>query len=405
MKNVFSRTNYITGFKALGVIMIVLAHLHYEVPPLPDLLYKFFAFAGYFVVLFFILSAYTIALSIDKNPEFRLIPFMKRRFLRLAPAYFALIPIGILFRVMANNWQIPSDLFKDLILHLTFLNLNLIYEPSQSSFLGFEWMVPMLFWFYLLIPLLMYLIRKRFVLFVGLFAFSIFLHTHLSALIQYRGIMAGFRSMQVWIVMYTYTILVYELEKRNTGFFKTNNLLHTCLRILGVTLPVCYLLAQTVTRSERMYGIGLVLLTVYVVFLKPIFMGKLSRLPQMIQRGADNADVIILMGVVAKYMMNIYYIKTPHIIMMLWFTCLLAASKHRPFLIRFLFENRLMLFIGTISYALYLDHNLAITLAGYLVSAHLYALRISMIVVVAIGVAYFVHKHIEIPTGKSKAKR
>jgi peptidoglycan/LPS O-acetylase OafA/YrhL len=397
----FGKTKYITGLKALGALMIVVGHLHYQFSSFPDLVYKIVSFAGNFIVLFFCISAYTVAMSIDRTKQFKLIPFMIKRWIRLAPAYYVMIVVGLGAQVAIHHWSFVSGTLRDLFLHVTFLNLNLIWEPSQSSLLGFEWTIPILFWFYPVTALLLYLIRRRFFLFTAVFALGVYLHFHLNAIITYHGMMSNSRSMQVWIVMYVYTLFIYQLQKNTDSIFPRNKkFIMTMLRVICSIVPFGILLTNIQTTSERTYALGLIVLTCYLLWGKRYVLSAITGFPRAVRVCIDNIDTVILLVVLGKYVLNLYFIKDSLIIMCLWFNALLLAGAGKPLILRVFLENRFMNFIGTISFGIYLNHNLAITAIGYIVPPQYSMLRVLCILALSFSTAFLLYQSIEQPIKK-----
>jgi peptidoglycan/LPS O-acetylase OafA/YrhL len=211
--------------------------------------------------------------------------------------------------------------------------------------------------------------------------------------------------MQVWLILYKYTATIYELYKVGiNAFFHGKNFTQTILRVVGLVIPIGILLSQLSTKSELLYAIGLLIMTIYLLWLKPLVMNLVSKKSIILVRFVNNIDVFVLCVIVIKYMINIYYIKNPHIIMLLWFANMIIAGNRGSDIIKLFFENRIMQFIGTISYALYLDHNLAITITGYIIPAQYWGLRIALILFLAFSGAYILHTYIEQPVQKRLMK-
>ncbi len=109
---------------------------------------------------------------------------------------------------------------------------------------------------------------------------------------------------------------------------------------------------------------------------------------------------MVLGIVLVKYMINLYFIKDPHIVLTIWFVALLIAGTHRPFLMRILFENRWMQWLGVISFGMYLLHPLAIIVAEKTIPMQYPLLRVTFIFPLTIATAFLLYKVIENPVKK-----
>ena len=114
----------------------------------------------YGVISFFVLSALTLAMSIERTKVFNYRRYLLRRFARIFPMYCAVI---VPFWWMGGNsyflnmFGISSRDIYDLFVHLTFLNIwDVRY---QGSIIGVEWTVPIEMWTYLIIPPLFFFLR------------------------------------------------------------------------------------------------------------------------------------------------------------------------------------------------------------------------------------------------------
>lgn len=122
---------------------------------------KLVDFGKYGVISFFVLSALTLAISIDKTPNFSYGHYLLRRFARIFPIYAIVVSIlwwmggAVDYREMFN---IPSRDIGDLIAHLSFMNAwDIRY---QNTVIGVEWTVPIEMWLYLLIPPLFFIFLR-----------------------------------------------------------------------------------------------------------------------------------------------------------------------------------------------------------------------------------------------------
>lgn len=131
----------------------------------------------YGVISFFVLSALTLSMSIDRSKVFSYSRYLMRRFARIFPMY-SLVVIAFWWLGVSNVYNdtfgvAPRDIY-DLFMHLTFLNAwDVRY---QSTIIGPGWTVPIEMWTYLIIPSLFFYLKNAghiqkwtvFVVFLGL---------------------------------------------------------------------------------------------------------------------------------------------------------------------------------------------------------------------------------------------
>jgi peptidoglycan/LPS O-acetylase OafA/YrhL len=395
-----NKTKYITGLKALGAIMVVISHLKMQFSNYTDLTWKLITFPAYFILLFVCISAFTISMSLDKRTEFNLVSYMKRRWVRLAPSYYAILLIGLTVKTLVQGWGYFQNTVTNLPFLFLFLNLDPIHTKSQSSILGVEWMLPILFWFYLFIPLVLWSAKKFFPIFLLLFSGSIFLHFNPTIITTYNGFGGFGWSMQFYIVMYTFTIFIYVLHQITAGDIVKKLTVKKCVYAVGSVLCLILLLFYIHSTSERIYGVALLGITGYLLWIKiPLMESVHKNFPQLTII-IDNLDIVLLGVILIKYMINLYFIQDPHIILTLWFVALLMAGIHRPLLSRLLFENKPMQFLGLISFGMYLTHPLAIIAAERTIPMQLPWVRVALIFPLTIFLSYVLYRYIEEPIRK-----
>jgi peptidoglycan/LPS O-acetylase OafA/YrhL len=147
-------TRYLTGVRGIAAFLVFFTHfsgggLGFLTPNIG----KVVAFGKFGVVVFFVLSAFTLALSISKSEKFSYPSYLKKRFLRIVPLYlFLLIATLALTRV---NLQHSIDL---IIRQITFSDLfNMWY---RGSVIGASWTLAIEVFFYLLIPFIFFGFKK-----------------------------------------------------------------------------------------------------------------------------------------------------------------------------------------------------------------------------------------------------
>lgn len=153
--------DFLDGLRGLAICFVLLSHIHYtgfEIWP-------FFNIWLIGVPLFFMISAYTLALSQDKKwiDKGWLQQFFIRRFFRIYPLYFFMMIIVFILwysNVITNrsNFTIWVFSFLNLLSHLSFTNG--FFQTFMNSFRLGEWSLFNEIFFYILFPLLFPIIRN-----------------------------------------------------------------------------------------------------------------------------------------------------------------------------------------------------------------------------------------------------
>ena len=130
--------------------------------------YKIIAIAGNGVDFFFVISGFCMYLMIDKN-TFTIngyMHFLSKRFLRIAPAFFASVMVYALI-IKTNNPQF--DFWYNVLFHFLFLN-NVVTSNTLS---GPFWSIGVEWHFYMILPILIEL-SKRISIINAVILFSFF---------------------------------------------------------------------------------------------------------------------------------------------------------------------------------------------------------------------------------------
>ena len=124
------------------------------------------------VPLFFIISSFTLYLSLDNNLDERrkLLKFYIRRFFRIAPLFYVLLIYVVLDELIIQK-RVPSRL--EVLSNFTF-TFNLIPQYAKSLFSD-GWTVGVEMLFYLFLPLIFIKvnnIRRSIIFFIGVYFLS-----------------------------------------------------------------------------------------------------------------------------------------------------------------------------------------------------------------------------------------
>ncbi|KAA1152449.1 acyltransferase [Pseudoalteromonas sp. FUC4] len=154
------------------------------------------------VILFFVLSGFSIAHSLNRNGS--VANFIKNRFIRIYPPYFFSLLFVIFLAQVFSNWDGSVN-------YLSSNNITkyLLYAKSDGSFTAQYWSLVYEVIFYLLAPLL--LIRSR------LFVFSMFFSIVFYSLSYFYG--SGFITSKNIILSFFSDIFIYFM----IGIYTYNN--------------------------------------------------------------------------------------------------------------------------------------------------------------------------------------
>lgn len=157
------RIHPIDGLRAIAVIGVMWKHLlgFYENVPLmvgKININKAISIAGNGVDLFFVISGFCMYLMyVAKAGSFKLNEygnFLKKRFMRIAPAFYVLIAVEVI-RHMVQYGNFPTETF---LYHVFFIS---IFLPVHNDFAPHYWSLATEWHFYLVLPFLFIGIKNR----------------------------------------------------------------------------------------------------------------------------------------------------------------------------------------------------------------------------------------------------
>ena len=167
------RLLYIDALRGWAILLVLLTHAAQgpvaaealnsaqpasQVLDLPGWLFRICAAAGSGVHLFFVVSALSLALSAAKRQEAGLLPYLIRRFCRIAPMFY----VGIALYLMLCGWGPrlnASDGIGAADVALTLSFLHIWSTNALNSVVPGDWSVGVEVMFYLILPLLLMLGR------------------------------------------------------------------------------------------------------------------------------------------------------------------------------------------------------------------------------------------------------
>lgn len=175
----YGDTDFITGMRALAALAVVFIHaggaglreFGESANNLTDL-----GRAGVYV--FFVISGFSVAQSLISSRGY--FDYLNKRIWRIAPLYYFWLIVTILLSVTAMYWQdrfgVKVDAYN-IIMHFGFLSF-LDYKIT-NSIMGVEWSISIEVFWYLLVPVLLLLSKRRIVL-LAMVAISAIIHKQIE---------------------------------------------------------------------------------------------------------------------------------------------------------------------------------------------------------------------------------
>ncbi|WP_420581922.1 acyltransferase family protein [Reichenbachiella sp.] len=295
MKTDFEATKFITGMRGWSAMAVLLIHYGSYLREYGTIFNSIIDSGKYGVQFFFLISGFTICMSIDRNwYGFR--TYIIKRCFRVLPMYYLVCIIcfaigGIPYYLHLFN--VENDIYS-LFLHLTLLNyFDVRYV---NNLIGVEWSIPVEFIFYLIVPGIWFILKK-----------GKFIHFFLL-------------PMSLCITLFGSIVLV-KTGVYSNDFFTFRKLWsiesHALIFSLGV---FCYFHFEKLRNLVSKYQFALPI-SIFTTFSYIIFIESHSSL-------AIN----------------------------LLFTIVFIACISRHKLCRIIFENKLIFKTGEISYSIYLLH-------------------------------------------------
>lgn len=348
----YEKTLFVTGLRAWAAFGVFLSHFGLFYDFKSEYIYRLTAFGQNGVVLFFIISSFTIAYSLGKSKTFNFKKYLKKRYFRIAPLLYVVSIYGFLFAT--SPWRYPNyprfDI-PNLIAHFTFLNLGELNFDFQNSLVGVEWTLPIEFFYYLILPFL-FVKSKNGKLFFLLLAASLFLHLRPDLYDSYKSPhnIVGFHwSLQKYFFVYMLGLFTYNslYTKNFYGTFKKSR--RKFLTILGCAGALFLMIIAHITPSEHLYFFALFLLYIGIVYIKP---KALDAAGNKIKALLSNVDIVLILALVILFGGT----KPVHesLFVAIAGYLIIVSSHTSNFLSRRLFENKFVIFLGTISYSFYL---------------------------------------------------
>lgn len=149
----FQHTKFITGMRGYAALAVFFCHFGAFKDIFP-LFSGVVEYGKYGVLAFFVISAFTLSMAIDNSNLFDYKKYMIRRICRIVPLYYTVV-VSAYFLGGIPYYLNLFDVSPDLFNVMMHLTfLNLFDVRYQNSLIGGEWPVPVEFTYYLLLPVL-----------------------------------------------------------------------------------------------------------------------------------------------------------------------------------------------------------------------------------------------------------
>lgn len=295
----FDKTQFIIGMRGYSALAVFLIHSGgMGLRQFSEFTNKVVNHGQYGVISFFVLSAFTICMSIDREKNFKFGTYFLKRFFRIMPMYAVACIVAFFLggvEYYLDFFGVNSNLLN-LFYHLTLLNL--FDYRYQNSLIGVEWSIPVECFFYLLLPM-------------------------------------AFMAVKRWPSSLAIILIVTAMLSVN-GYF---------------------LYERYVTHDKDIYD--LVYRWSVVKFVFSFAFGILIYRVRNILDTKVNSFVILLWFLLLINYINLNY-PYQDLFYTIWVGGLILFCAAKSTLSKLLFENRIILYIGNISYSLYLVHFIVI---------------------------------------------
>jgi exopolysaccharide production protein ExoZ len=150
----YGRTDFITGFRAIAATMVVIIHTG-AFSELGVLGLNITMAGKYGVDIFFVISGFTIAKTFMEAKNYQV--YITKRLWRIVPLYFfviTIVTILLIYEVLVpNNYAEKYGVTPDLYNYIFHLSMISYFDYRiASSILGIEWTIPIEVFWYVMLP-------------------------------------------------------------------------------------------------------------------------------------------------------------------------------------------------------------------------------------------------------------
>ncbi len=402
---------FITGLRGYAAFFVFLAHAsiffgNYKIP----LLHQFIAQAHNGVSMFFVISAFTLSLSISRHKLFSFKKYIVRRLRRVLPLFYFVALISFLAggTLLAGPYyrqmfHMKSYDISELLYNLSFLSL--FNQRYMNTLVTGGWTVPLELFYYLLIPSIYFAAKKNiFSLILIMFIGTImYLNPSFAFPIYIERFYLGQWSIEKFLLIYAIGILTFILLSQNVKL-KLYSLDHFSKNffIYFTSIVMLLIIYKSIPINEAIAIFCMISIMgvtfVYHFFIKGMI--KLSTKREQISQYVSNGCLLL------ATVLAVYYIPTfkqaPELFFALAVCVIISCGMLNGGLIKIIFENSVILHLGKISYSLYLLHLPVINLVNLLpIQKSTY--KLLLVSIISISLATITQKYIEAPFFKSAA--
>lgn len=342
----YNETNFITGLRAYAILLVILIHSGGAgLRSLGEIGKNIVEFGQAGVFIFFVISGFAITESFIKDKTVK--TFLIRRFFRIAPLFYAVIILCLILDV-DNAWQRRFEhaySLHNLFMHFTFLFM--FDYTTALTIPGVEWTLGVEVFWYIVAPFILIFSKdyKR----AALVLIAVALVTHFS--------------QNIYIKYTEDPELSYHLSPLKYGYAFLAGMLTSYIRRK---------LSQKELYKEKKVQITFEALTIISVISFFLFITR-----------AYDVDLALYFCILFSSLIII----------------IVGGTNNR--ISSFIFENKVTIFIGTISYSLYLLH---FVLLEFLDHPHNKFLFFLTCLASSVLVSFYSYKYIEIPSNKFAKK-
>ena len=327
--NKHQSTKFITGLRGYSVLAVFLIHGGSFIAEFSHFAHEVVSWARFGVISFFVISSFTIAMSLDSNirkNKHTFLSYLRSRFFRIFPLFF----VVALFAFIKGGASYYLEMFSvqndvsNFIIQMSLLNI--FFVKHQNNLIGVEWSLSVEFFYYLLFPAMFYLFKQS------------FLKTTLMVLVSF---FISYYSFHVnYILFYSEGVTTWLSNFEFGRYFVTElfDPRHFSLSSNWGTLLYLF------TFSSGMY--------IYKIFKNRKFQCFLSKLSER------TSSALLLLVLVGGFLIALQVKDEPEIAVTIYTCLVLLACFHRGKMVRIIFENPVIMHVGNISYSFYLIHML-----------------------------------------------
>ncbi len=327
--NTHTSTTFLTGLKGYAALAIFLIHSGGGgLRTLSSFTNSIVDNGKYGIILFFVISSFTIAMSINRSvhiKHFSYLKYLLRRWLRIFPLFFV---FGLLAYFLGGQtyyfefFNIKNDVWN-LLYEISLLNV--LFVRHRNNLLGVEWALSVEFFYYLLFPCLYTL-------------FSKIKNWLMISLVLLLTFIMSFYSFSIIRPLFSEDFALL-LSRSAFGSFISENILNSSyIRFSDHWGALKYLFTFTAgfslfflfsSKKPKKIFLSMSAFSKNLLFLSTLILGFCY-----VGKMNNNQEIFITI-----------------------YTCLLIVfSSYRGTLIKILFENPIIVYLGTISYSFYLTH-------------------------------------------------